>query len=155
MIKGMEKAINELKVLLLAGLVVLFTQFINLKGEMDIAKSLIGMVMIIVIAMASLAIKSLIPLKIPAFAWASLLALLITTPWSPMAEFFINSTKQITAGQIGTVILAVAGVSIGTKLGDIKKLSWKIILVAFVVFIGTFLGSAVIAQIVLKMRGLI
>ncbi|MFR5602415.1 MAG: hypothetical protein ACLTKI_08810, partial [Lachnospiraceae bacterium] len=62
---------------------------------------------------------------------------------------------QISAGQIGTVILAIAGVSIGCKLDDIKKLSWKMVLVAFVVFAGTFFGSALVAQVILKAQGLI
>ena len=53
------------------------------------------------------------------------------------------------------MILAVAGISIGTKLDDIKRLSWKMILVAIVVFCGTFFGSALIAQAVLKIQGLI
>ena len=64
-------------------------------------------------------------------------------------------TKQISTGEIGTVILAVAGISIGTRIDDIKKLSWKIVLVAVVVFIGTFFGSAIVAQLILKAQGLI
>ena len=53
------------------------------------------------------------------------------------------------------MILAIAGVSIGCKLDDIKKLSWKIILTAFVVFIGTFFGSALVAELILKLQGII
>ena len=64
-------------------------------------------------------------------------------------------TKQISAGQIGTVILGVAGISVGMKIDDIKRLSWKIILVAIVVFCGTFFGSALMAQLILKAQGLI
>lgn len=155
MSEGMEKTLNQLKILIFAGLVILITQFVNLKGKLEIGPAIIGMVLIILVSMISLGIKAIIPLKIPAFAWASLVALLITTPWSPVASYFLACTKQISAGQIGTVILAVAGVSIGTKLGDIKKLSWKIVLVAFVVFVGTFFGSALVAQMVLRMKGMI
>ena len=64
-------------------------------------------------------------------------------------------TKQISAGQIGTVILGVAGISVGMKIDDIKRLSWKIILVAIVVFCGTFFGLALMAQLILKAQGLI
>ena len=79
----------------------------------------------------------------------------MTTPWSPVQGLILDLTKQISAGQIGTVILAIAGVSIGCKLDDIKKLSWKIILTAFVVFIGTFFGSALVAELILKLQGII
>lgn len=151
----MEKFLEQLKVLLLCGLVVLVAQFINLRGDMNLENSIIGMLIIVAVSLLSLKVKSLIPLKIPAFAWSSLFALLLTTPWCPIQQYFLTVTKQISAGVIGTVILAVAGVSIGCKLDDIKKLSWKIVLVAFVVFIGTFFGSALISELILKAQGII
>ena len=151
----MEKFLEQLKVLLLCGLVVLVAQFINLRGDMNLGNSIIGMLIIVAVSLLSLKVKSMIPLKIPAFAWASLFALLLTTPWCPIQQYFLTVTKQISAGVIGTVILAVAGVSIGCKLDEIKKLSWKIVLVAFVVFIGTFFGSALISELILKAQGII
>ena len=151
----MEKFLEQLKVLLLCGLVVLVAQFINLRGDMNLGNSIIGMLIIVAVSLLSLKVKSMIPLKIPAFAWASLFVLLLTTPWCPIQQYFLTVTKQISAGVIGTVILAVAGVSIGCKLDDIKKLSWKIVLVAFVVFIGTFFGSALISELILKAQGII
>lgn len=151
----LENTFNQFKVLVLSGAVVLFTQFVNLKGDLDVGTACLGMLAIVLISLISLKIKERIPLKIPAFAWASLLSLLLTTPWSPVADLLLRLTKQISAGQIGTVILAVAGVSIGTRLSDIKKLSWKIIIVAIIVFIGTFFGSALVSQMILKMQGII
>lgn len=151
----LENTLNQFKGLVLSGVVILFTQFINLKGELEIGTACLGMLAIVLISVVSLKIKEHIPLKIPAFAWASLLSLLLTTPWSPVADQLLNLTKQISAGQIGTVILAVAGVSIGTRLSDIKKLSWKIIIVAIVVFCGTFFGSALVSELILKAQGII
>lgn len=151
----LENTLNQFKVLVLSGVVVLFTQFVNLKGDLDVGTACLGMLAIVLISLISLKIKEHIPLKIPAFAWASLLSLLLTTPWSPVADLLLRLTKQISAGQIGTVILAVAGVSIGTRLSDIKKLSWKIIIIAIVVFIGTFFGSALVSELILKMQGII
>lgn len=147
--------LNQFKAMVLAGMVIIITLFANKHGNLDIATSSIGMLMIILISIISLKIKDIIPVKIPAFAYASLLGMLITTPWSPVAETFLNFTSGISTGQIGTVILAVAGISIGTRLEDIKRLSWKIIIVAFVVFCGTFFGSALISQAILKMQGII
>lgn len=151
----LENTLNQLKVLILCGLAVLATQAVNLKGGLDIVSSALGMMIIVAISVVSLKIKEALPLQIPAFAWASLLSLVLTTPWSPVQGIILELTKQISAGQIGTVILAIAGVSIGCKLDDIKKLSWKMVLVAFVVFIGTFFGSALVAQLILKVQGLI
>ena len=151
----LENMLNQLKVLILCGLAVLATQAVNLKGELDILPATLGMLIIIAVSIAALKIKEALPLQIPAFAWASLLSLLLTTPWGPVQGLILDLTKQISAGQIGTVILAIAGVSIGCKLDDIKKLSWKIILTAFVVFIGTFFGSALVAELILKLQGII
>lgn len=151
----LENTLNQLKVLILCGLAVLATQAVNLKGDLDIVSSALGMGIIVAVSVVSLKIKEALPLQIPAFAWASLLSLILTTPWSPVQGIILELTQQISAGQIGTVILAIAGVSIGCKLDDIKKLSWKMVLVAFVVFIGTFFGSALVAQLILKVQGLI
>jgi hypothetical protein len=41
------------------------------------------------------------------------------------------------------------------KIAELKKLSWKLVVVAIFVFIGTFFGSAIIAQIILKLQGII
>ena len=152
------KTLNQLKALVLCGVIILTTQAVNLmKGgkALEVATACIGMLAIIAICIVSLKIKEMLPLKIPAFAWASLLGTLLTTPWSPIQQFLLDFTGQISAGQVGTVILAVAGVSIGTKLGDIKRLSWKMVIVACAVFCGTFFGSAFIAQMVLKFQGII
>ena len=154
----MTKTLNQLKALVLCGAVVLVTQWVNLMWggvSFEVGKACIGMLCIIAICVVALKIKGLIPWKIPAFAWASLLSLLLTTPWSPVADILLDMTAQISSGQIGTVILAVAGISIGTKLDDIKRLSWKMILVAVVVFCGTFFGSALIAQAILSLQGII
>ncbi len=152
---GVENTLNQLKVLIMCGIVVLIAQAVNLKGGLDIVKSSCGMAIILAVSMASIKIKERLPFQIPAFAWASLLSLLLTTPWSPVQQLVLDTTSQISASQIGTVILAVSGVSIGCKLDDIKKLSWKIVLTALVVFIGTYFGSALVAQMILKMQGII
>jgi Ca2+/H+ antiporter len=52
-----------------------------------------------------------------------------------------------------TPILAYAGISIGKDLDMFKKAGWRLVIVACVVFTGTFLGSAVIAQALLKLMG--
>lgn len=151
----LENTLNQLKVLILCGIVVLIAQAVNLRGGLNLGKAVLGMAIIMVISIISVKIKEVLPLQIPAFAWASLLSLILTMPWSPVREPILDLMGQISAAQIGTVILAVAGVSIGCKLDYIKKLSWKIVLTAFVVFIGTFFGAALVAELVLKIQGII
>lgn len=154
----LSKTLNELKALVLCGAVILFAQWVNcIKGgtNYEFITAVIGMFIIIVISVISLKIKQLLPWKIPAFAWASILGLLVTTPWSPIQQVVLDFTGAVSTGAVSSVILAVAGVSIGTKLGDIKRLSWKMIIVAIFVFCGTFFGSALIAQLILSVQGII
>lgn len=151
----LTNTLNQLKVLIFCAIAVLCTQLVSIKGDLNVGNAVVGLALIIIVSLLSLKIKEALPLQIPAFAWASLISFIITTPWSPIADFVLDMTAQISTGQIGTVILAVAGVSIGTKLDDIKKLSWKIVIIAFVVFIGTFFGSALISHLIMKLQGII
>ena len=50
----MEKFLEQLKVLLLCGLVVLVAQFINLRGDMNLGNSIIGMLIIVAVSLLSL-----------------------------------------------------------------------------------------------------
>ena len=82
----LSKTLNELKALVLCGAVILFAQWVNtVRGgtTMEFLTAVVGMFIIILISMLSLKIKQLLPWKIPAFAWASILGLLVTTPWCP------------------------------------------------------------------------
>lgn len=155
MSKALSKTLDEIRALLFSGMVILTLQKFVFKSEMDMLGATVGMLIIIAISVLSLKIKERIPLDIPAFAWASLIALLLSTPFSPVQETFLGYTNQVVTGMISTVILAVAGISIGTRLNDMKKLSWKIFLVSVVVFTGTFFGSAIVSQIILKLQGII
>lgn len=150
--------LNQLKVLILCGISVLLIQAgqaITKGGEMNVGKSIGGMALLIIVSLISLKIKEALPLKIPAFAWASLLSLILTTPWCPLQEMMLDLMGQISTAHISDAIMAIAGISIGCKLGDIKKLSRKMVVVALVVFCGTFFGSAIIAHVVLTAQGLI
>lgn len=151
----MERTMNEIKIFILCGIAAFIAQIVNSRGNMDLGKGFIGILLIILVSFLAVKIREKIPLKIPAFAWASLLAFALTTPVSPVQGFFLDATKEFGFSAVSTVILAAAGISVGNKLNDIKKLSWKIVITALVVFTGTFFGSALIAQVILKAQGLI
>ena len=52
-----------------------------------------------------------------------------------------------------TPILAYAGVSIGKDMDAFKHTGWRIVVLSCVIFVGTYIGSAVIAQGILKSLG--
>lgn len=148
-----EKLGSQLNMLIIVGLITLIGQKIGY-GIFPL-KALPGMILVLIICLAALALKRLIPLKIPAFAYASLIALILTIPWLPTSAFILKYTNEVNFLGTTTPILAYAGVSIGLQVLEIKRVSWKLVLVALFVFLGTFFGSAIVAQIVLKLQGLI
>ena len=149
-----RKIINQFKVIFLVAVITLIGQRIGY--GISIGTAIPGMIIVIVIGMAALIIKDFTPnLKFPAFAWASLMALILTMPFMPTSKFVLGYTKSVSFLGTTTPILAFAGISIGMKITKLKELSWKLLVIAIGVFIGTFFGSAIVAQIVLKIQGLI
>ncbi|SFL77060.1 hypothetical protein [Halanaerobium salsuginis] len=150
----LDRGFEYLKMLAVISVMILIGQRIGY--GMQIISSLPGMIIIALIAFIALVIKDSFPaLKFPAFAWASLIALILSMPFMPTAELFLKYTNQVNFLGTTTPILAFAGISVGNKIEDLKRLSWKVFIVAIAVFIGTFFGSAIVAQIVLKIQGII
>jgi hypothetical protein len=149
-----EKTLNQLKVMLVVGVLILIGQRIGY--GIPIVGAIPGILIIIAISMASLIIKDLFPnLKFPAFAWASLIGLILCMPFMPTAETVLRFTNQVNFLGTTTPILAIAGISVGNRIDEFKKLSWRIVIISFAVFAGTFFGSAIIAHVVLKFQGII
>ncbi len=148
------KTTNQLKMMILVGMMILAGQKIGF--GLSVTEALPGIVLIIIIAMLSLIIKDLTPrLQFPAFAWATMIALLLSMPFMPTAKIFLDYTGKVHFLATTTPILAFAGISVGNKIQELKQISWKIVIVAMTVFCGTFFGSAAIAQIILKFQGII
>ena len=148
------KTSNQLKMMILVGMLVLVGQKIGF--GLSATEAIPGTILIIVIAMVSLIIKDLTPkLQFPAFAWATMIGLLLSMPFMPTAKIFLAYTNKVNFLATTTPILAFAGISVGNKIVELKQISWKIVIVAMTVFCGTFFGSAIIAQLVLKLQGII
>ena len=74
---------------------------------------------------------------------------------SPVREFVIESTGKINFTAPLTMVGAYAGMSIGDQVKTFARQGWKMILVGVFVMTGTFLGSAIISQIVLSLTNVI
>ena len=149
-----EKTASQFKMMLVVGMMILMGQKIGF--DYPVADAIPGVIAIIFVCMASLVIKDLTPkLAFPAFAWATLIGLVLSMPFMPTADLFLEWTRKVHFLGTTTPILAFAGISVGNKVDALKKISWKLVIVAMAVFCGTFFGSAMVAQVVLKCQGLI
>jgi len=94
--------------------------------------------------------------NLPAIAYISFVAVLMTIPgFCPFADYAIAEVGKIGLLPLCTPILAYAGISIGKDVDTFKEQGLAIVVVAIFTFAGTFLGSTIIAQIILKLTGVI
>ena len=111
------------------------------------------MVILIVISLAGIVAARVLPGGIPAVAYITTLGCILTYPGFPGSEIVNMYMKKVGFLSLCTPILAYAGISIGKDMDAFKKTGWRIVVLACVIFIGTYLGSAVIAEVILKALG--
>ena len=134
--------------LVISGLGIGLANFVGFQvGFMD---SLPGILVLLAISVIAVVCTKLIPLRLPIVAYCSILGLLAASPISPIREFVIESANKINFTAPLTLVGAYAGISIS----DLKQ-GWKMIIVGILVMTGTFLGSAVISQLILGLTGAI
>lgn len=154
------KTIDQVKLMLVVGAMILVGQklgrLVTGKELVPLVPSILGILTVLLICMVALKLKEAFPkVKFPAFAWATMIALILSMPFMPTAKYFLQYTSNVDFLATTTPILAFAGISVGTKLTQLKKISWKLVIIAMVVFCGTYFGSALVAQLILKMQGII
>lgn len=122
-------------------------------------EALPGMVMLFAITVIGVAISDgldkVLPKNLPAIAYISLVAIIATIPGVPGAEYMFECMNKIGLLPLCTPILAYAGISLGKDFDTFKSQGVAIVCVALLTFVGTYVGSAAIAEIVLKVTGAI
>lgn len=145
---------KPLEVLAVLVLVAAMSLAANLVGaKIPVQDALPGMAVLIAICIAGVLCAKYIPVRIPSVAYIVTIACIMTYPGFPGSAVVSAWMKKVNFLALTTPILAYAGVALGKDLDMLKKTGWRIVVVSFVVFIGTYIGSAVIAQVVLKMIG--
>lgn len=126
---------------------------VNMMQGVALADTLLGMAVLLGIVAAGVIIHKLIPWKgLPAVAYITTLGCIVTIPdLLPGAAFISKAAGKIGFVGLCTPILAYAGLALGKDIGLLKKQGLRIVLVGLVVFVGTFLGSAIIAETVLRL----
>ncbi|CQR71011.1 hypothetical protein SOV_45210 [Sporomusa ovata DSM 2662] len=123
--------------------------------HMPAGEAAIGYAIMLIITLVGVGLTHVIPIKLPMVFWVSIVALLVTSPISPIAKTITFYTSKVDFLALCTPILAYAGLAIGKDLEAFKKMSWKIIVVALAVYTGTFLCATAVAQIMLHFEGII
>ena len=114
-----------------------------------------GLLILIVISVVGLVLEKVVPGNIPAVGYIGLIGILVSMPFIPGSDLVVEYTSKISILALATPILAYAGISIGSNWADFRKLGIRSVAVALMVFFGTFIGSALIAEVILRWQGII
>ena len=119
-------------------------------------ESIPGITILLVVSFCAVIIsKILYFLHLPIVAYCSILGLIIASPISPINSYVISAVGKIQFTVPLTMVGAFAGISMSNQLKSFAGQGWKMIIISILVMTGTFLGSAIISQIVLALTGVI
>lgn len=109
-----------------------------------------GMIILYVMSLLGLVITRVVPFYLPAIAWISLVSIIMTLPFFPGSTWLVEALSQVNFLAIVTPVLAYAGFALSKQeFSMFRRTGWKLVLVSLLVFTGTYLGSAVVAQLLL------
>ncbi|WP_025563433.1 MULTISPECIES: hypothetical protein [unclassified Psychromonas] len=106
-----------------------------------------GMVIIFAMILIGLGLKALIGGPLPAVAWVSLVSVGLTLPFVPYSDVMLGYLKSINFLSLTTPVLAYAAMAVADlEIKLFKKSGFKIVLISILVFTGTYVGSALVAE---------
>ena len=147
--------VQQLGLLLMVSVVIILTNIIGYK--MPVGDSIIGVLLLSAISLVGLTISNFMSrfVKLPSMIYVSLLGLLLACPVSPVKDIVVETTTPVAFLAPATALGAFAGISLGKDLKEFAKMGWKLVLITLFVITGTFIFSAFVADVVLKITGAI
>ena len=147
--------VQQLGLLLMVSVVIILTNVIGYK--MPVGDSIIGVLLLSAISLVGLTISNFMSrfVKLPSMMYVSLLGLLLACPVSPVKDIIVETTTPVAFLAPATALGAFAGISLGKDLKEFAKMGWKLVLITLFVITGTFIFSALVADVVLKITGAI
>ena len=121
------------------------------------ADSIAGILVLCAIALFGLTVSKFMSrfIKLPSMMYVSLTGLLLACPVSPVKDIIIQVTSQVAFMAPATALGAFAGISLGKDLKNFAKMGWKMVVITLLVITGTFIFSALVADLVLRATGAI
>ena len=152
--QNFDKFKDFLFILLVTGFFSMIANCIGYKG--DIAAGSIGALVLVALAMIGVILSMLPGLnRLPLVFWVSAVGVAVSIPGFPGGDWIVAQANNINLMATTTPILAYAGLCVGKDLEAFKKLSWRIVPVAWCVAAGTFLCATMMAEFVLHLEGVI
>lgn len=103
----------------------------------------------------SIVVKGIIPSSLPVFCYATIVGIIVCLPDTILRHFLLDSIAKVSFLSCCVPLLTFAGLSAGGQIDELKKMSYKIVLIFFVVSTSCFFGASLVAQIGFKLTGAI
>lgn len=149
----MLNVINDMKFVFLGVALAIFTQ--TLTDGTPILSMWDSFIAMSALVFISLSTMQVIRSDLPAFTYVTIIGILICLPETPLQSFIIDSISKVGFLSVCVPLLAFAGLEAGGKMNQLKKLSWKIIVIFLIVSTSCFFGAALIAQLGFTIKGII
>lgn len=140
--------LNWIFILLIFSIISTIGNFVGY--EHPIVPTFIGTLILSGVAFCGLLLEEIIPINIPSTVYMSILGIVLALPFMPTSNWVMTYTDDIELLSIITVILGYSGIAMGKSWDDFRKIGLKGIIVTFAVLFGTYICSAVIAQLALN-----
>ncbi|WP_285248343.1 DUF3100 domain-containing protein [Pseudarthrobacter sp. efr-133-R2A-89] len=108
----------------------------------------LGYVVLLALVLVSIGLAK-VTRKISAIVFITTIGAYVSSPWFFGAEALNGAVKTVDFLSIATVMLTLAGLSLGKDIPLLKNIGWKIIPVGLVAITASFLLSTVIAEFAL------
>lgn len=118
-----------------------------------ITDSLVGMAILSLITLVGVWMERYLPLNISSIIYISVIGIVVALPGMPTSNFVLHYVSQVELLSVVTVFLAYVGIGMGKSWNEFKTLGARAIIITILVIASTYLGSAIVAHIVLVMTG--
>lgn len=142
---------NWVFLLLIFSIITVVGNYIGYKHP--IGDSLVGMFILSLLTLLGVWMERQLPFNISSIIYISVIGILIALPVMPTSGAVLYYVSKVELLSIVTVFLAYVGIGIGKSWNEFKSLGWKAIIIAVLVIASTYLGSAIVAHIILVMTG--
>ena len=140
-----------MKHVLLVGVLTLLGNWVATKT--DPWTALPGMLILLAIVFVGLVLTRVIPVYVPAIAYISTIALVLTVPGFPYAKETLAYVNKVNFLALATPIIAFASLSIAKDLDEFLKIGWRVVVAALITLFAVFFSAALIAEVILRIQG--
>lgn len=115
----------------------------------------LGLAVVYAIVVLGYGLAHLVPIRsLPDLFWVSMVAIVAAWPGVPGSAWVRGAIDGVDFLSTITPLMAFAALGLGDKeVGLFRRTGIQFVIVSLLVFFGTFLGSALVAQLVLTLTG--